>query len=105
MYSIRTPAPPRFELCTIAVDGRDRWISIGDVASIVTGMPWLPEMGQTKRRTIGHRQFVRLQALASWCERLMKSEYKEPARELERLVEWAKTVDVAENIPAGKKQP
>lgn len=105
MYTIRAAAPPRKELCTIAVDGRERWVAIGDIASIVTGMPWLPEMGRTKRRTIGHRQFVLVQALAGWCERLLKSEYKEPARELERLVEWAKTVDVAENIPAGKKQP
>ena len=105
MYTIRAAAPPRKELCTIAVDGRERWVSIGDVSSIVKGMPWLPEMGATKRRVIGHRQFVRVQALADWCERLMKSEYKEAARELEKLVEWAKTVDMAEIIPAGKKQP
>lgn len=103
MYTVRAAAPPRNELCTIAVDGRERWISIGDVASIVKGMPWLLYMNHTKRRTIGHRQFVLVQALTGWCERLMKSEYKEPARELEKLVEWAKTVDVAEHIPAGKK--
>lgn len=104
MYTHRLAAPPRDELCSIAVDGRERWISIGDVASIVKGMPWLPEMGRTKRRVIGSRQFVSLQALDGWCERLMKSEYKEVARELAALVEWAKTVTVTETLPAGARK-
>lgn len=104
MYTFRTPYPPANQLCALGIEGGTRWVAIGDVSSIVRGMPWLPEMGRTKRRTIGHRSFVNLQALQGWCDRLAKSEYKDAARDLQRVVDWAKTVTVSDALPTAGKQ-
>lgn len=102
MYIIRVAAPPRGELCSIAVRRPQRWLCLGDVTSIVNGLPWLPFMAKTKVRKIAHRQFVDIGSLQGWVQSLNTAEYKSEARALERLVEWARTVNIAELVPTGK---
>lgn len=85
---VRLWFPAGKHLVSVARDGQDVLVELGDMTSIVSRMPWTPVMSVTPLRYLAGRRFVATRVARHWAGD-MESTHREQARMLVRLLDWA----------------